>query len=702
MEMNRHIIVGFICLVFCAGAFARPANPFLILKQQPDGSVVSVFEHGDENYHYETTSDGYLVLKDEDGFRKFADENAEPSEFKAENVDARSVKATAFLKSKNLYKMLARHREKHPDAYPDQQKRLMEGFRLNHKVPAQESSVPVMYRPEPLTFTKGEVRFPVFLVSSNDGTDERTFSDAEVAAYNDQCNKEGYSEDSHYGSIRDYFKVSSNNIFRPTFDMVPVKVNVNMASAGSDEGSFVKAVVKAGAAAIGDANLNKYDADGDKVIDGFGIVMAGPEKNTGMWGHMYWYSVYDSYTKYNGYKFERYFLIAQLADEGANNGIGVMTHEFSHVLGLPDFYSSYEDEWVPGPSPYDVMTQGMYNGYSYSTGGQGRQPPKYSAFERESMGWMKIEELKESDDVYVLPNIDANKAYSITNPSNQDEFYVIEYRPGIGWDSKISGTDFDNKSAETGVYIWYVNYTSDAWDYFPNKGDARRYTLAATLVGSGSNSGTKQFSASNPPRRTMATFSSRYNVYNMLKSGNDRVCFSTKQSVGVNSCPELASSSSVAPVSSSVAPVSSSSASVVSSSSWAVASSSSTSVWRSSSSVQPVSSVAELSSSSSMVWWPISSSSSSMEGDSSTTAILEVSLNAACSLDLDGRVLNVRVPSAGAKTLRVFDLQGNELTRYGFDGAEGRFDLSGLGSGARVVRVTVGRVLLKVQRIVLK
>ena len=149
-------------------------------------------------------------------------------------MDARSVKATAFLKSKNLYKMLARHREKHPDAYPDQQKRLMEGFRLNHKVPAQESSVPVMYRPEPFTFTKGEVRFPVFLVTSNDGTDERTFSDAEVAAYNDQCNKEGYSEDSHYGSIRDYFKVSSNNIFRPTFDMVPVKVNVNMASAGTE------------------------------------------------------------------------------------------------------------------------------------------------------------------------------------------------------------------------------------------------------------------------------------------------------------------------------------------------------------------------------------------------------------------------------------------------------------------------------------
>ena len=139
--MNRHIIVGFICLVFCAGAFARPANPFLILKQQPDGSVVSVFEHGDENYHYETTSDGYLVLKDEDGFRKFADENAEPSEFKAENVDARSVKATAFLKSKNLYKMLARHREKHPDAYPDQQKRLMEGFRLNHKCSGNGCSI---------------------------------------------------------------------------------------------------------------------------------------------------------------------------------------------------------------------------------------------------------------------------------------------------------------------------------------------------------------------------------------------------------------------------------------------------------------------------------------------------------------------------------------------------------------------------------
>lgn len=579
------------------GALARPAEPLLIQKAQPDGSVLSVQEFGDENYHYETTSDGYLIVQDSSGARFFADENATPSGYVAQNVNERNEMTRAFLKSLNLAKGMRRHREMHADRYPDQQRLLMENFRLKHG--GSKNLAGVMYRPPVPTYTLGDGVFPIFLVSSSDGTDERTFSQTEVALYKDFFNKEGFSDDSHYGSVRDYFIASSKNVFRPTFDIIPVTIDMRMSVAGSNEGNFMKAVVQAGVKAIGEENLSKYDIDKDKIIDGFGVIIAGPEEGSGLWGHMYWYNVYDRKSSFGGYKFDRYFLVSQIGSYGGYNGIGVPIHEFSHVLGLPDFYSSKDGEWVEGPDPYDIMTQGMYNGWTRDYSGMGRQPPKYSAFERESLGWMKIKELKSSDDVYVLQNIDENDAYSISNPVNNDEFYVVEFRPAIGWDAQLKGQeDFEGKSVETGVFVWYINYVASAWDYFPNQGDARRYTLASTLLGTGRNSKTNKFEAAQPERRTYSTFSSQYNVYNMIKVGTERVCFSTKSSVTVSDCPEPMSSA--ATVSSSSADAESSSA--VAKSSATVPASSAAIEAKSSSSVG-------LASSSSRQFWGRSSSS---------------------------------------------------------------------------------------------
>ena len=704
MGMQRKIAVGLLAIgALSAGALARPAIPYLVQKQQPDGSRVSVQEFGDENYHYETTSDGYLVVMGENGVRYFADENAEPSQYMAQDVGERSEKARAFLKSRNSAKAVAKHRAKYSDRYPDFQKKIMEGFHPNHGKALQTS---VLMRPEPLTFTKGEARFPIFLVSSNDGSDERKFSESEVSQYNDQCNKVGYNEDSHYGSVYDYFLVSSKNQFRPKFDMVPVTVNLRMAVSGSDEGAFVKAVVKAGVEVIGEANLSKYDIDGDKIIDGFGVVLAGSEKNTDMWGHMYWYTVYDKYTKFNGYKFDRYFMIAQNSDNGAINGIGVMLHEFSHVLGLPDFYSSYNGEWVTGPTPYDVMTQGMYNGWNRNYTGQGRHPPKYSAFERESMGWMKVKELSESNAVFTLQNIDANEAYSITNPSNNDEFYVVEYRPGVGWDSEIKGEDFEKKSAGTGVYVWYINYDAKAWDYFPNQQDCHRYNLAAILVGNTSYSkNLAQFETNAPESKTYSTFSSKYNVYNMMKVGDERVCFATNRSVNVAECPAPVSSSSAAAgsvassaTSSAMVGVSSSRTSGVSSS--VVAQSSSSRWFWSSSNGQ----WDEVITSSGFVPFR-SSSSAGASGDAKSSGmsiLVSAPMDGRCHVSVLGNELLIQTTMKMTKDVVVFDMQGNKLGHYRVDGANASVDVRGLGRGVRVVRVMAGSQTLAVQSISIK
>ena len=58
-------------------AHAVPACPDPKAITQPDGSTVTVILHGDEYYHFSTTTDGYTVMKNDKGFYTYAQLNAE-------------------------------------------------------------------------------------------------------------------------------------------------------------------------------------------------------------------------------------------------------------------------------------------------------------------------------------------------------------------------------------------------------------------------------------------------------------------------------------------------------------------------------------------------------------------------------------------------------------------------------------------------
>ena len=59
----------FVCALLLQAVALRavPAYPYPVRVTQPDGSVITVQLHGDEFYHW-TTSDGYVVERDEKGF----------------------------------------------------------------------------------------------------------------------------------------------------------------------------------------------------------------------------------------------------------------------------------------------------------------------------------------------------------------------------------------------------------------------------------------------------------------------------------------------------------------------------------------------------------------------------------------------------------------------------------------------------------
>lgn len=688
--------------VLSTDALGRPAQPASFCAPQSDGSCVTVQQFGDEHYHYTTTMDGYLVVEDSTGDLVYADSAAVATTVKAKNADRRSDSEKKFLKRLDQRRVLEKHKSKNVDRFPAQENLLMEEF--HHRVKENRKA---LFRPELVGNWTGECHFPVFLVSTTD----RTFGDAKW--YERSLNETGFSEDEHFGSVRDYFLVSSDSIFKPVFDVFEVKVGLvaDLSTSPQDkEGTFVKAVIDAAVPSMGD--LSKFDKDGDKIIDGFAVIIPGTESGTNLWGHMYWYMVYTNpelygggyggwggygggrntnswNNNYNGYKFNRYLAVAENADETmysavGHNGIGVFIHEFSHVLGLPDFYSQLDgaDSFIEGPTPYDIMTQGMYNGVSSRTLLQGRRPPKYSAFERESMGWMSIPEIKPTDDIYSLEMIDANKAYGVTNPNNNDEYYVVEYRPRIGWDAGISERN------SMGVLVWYINYDAKAWEYFPNQErNNPRYKLE-NVINVSSNRGEKSFSG--------FKFGD-VGVYNVITEENERVCFAANANASVKCLPysssSVASSSSVSAPSSSNASISVDEPPVSDGKS-----SSSKHVKRSSSS-----SVGLMHGISSAVILAVVSSSSGAESSSDMKTGLYTGYGKVVALGVQNSEIVVRSMELGLKTVRFVDALGNEVKATEFSSGELHVPFAELSRrGVFMVQVFVGGKLAQTHKIVVK
>ena len=142
------------------------------------------------------------------------------------------------------------------------------------------------------------------------------------------------------------------------------------------------------------------------------------------------------------------------------SGVGIFIHEFSHLLGLHDLYVG-RGSFLP--ITWSVMYGGGSSCPSNADNVQGCTPPLYSAFERMSLGWLTPTELKANGNIQ-LNKLDDNFTYSITNPKNPDEMYLLEYRSNKGWDI---GQD------TSGMLIWHVNYIKSVWDKFKVNDDNR-------------------------------------------------------------------------------------------------------------------------------------------------------------------------------------------------------------------------------------
>lgn len=327
---------------------------------------------------------------------------------------------------------------------------------------------PIVHRlPNPDSkLTQGDVRVLVVLVEFSD---VRFKSPDPVSQFIDYLNKEGYNEYHNVGSVRDYFIKNSMGKFRPIFDVYgPVTLPNSKEYYNVDSAKQVVSTALDSLDNKGEVNFFRYDNDGDGAVDFLIVFYAGISGHDFLMTRVlsthagslgFWSDALSGKKMKNGMYVNLYTFVNEICgsaykrDEntGSLSEVGISIHEFSHVLGLPDLYVG---KGTLFPEAWSVMQSGGYNcspEYDLKC-----IPPLYSAFERLSLGWLTPIEIKANGQIQ-LNKIDDNVAYSITNPNNPDEMYLLEYRTNKGWDIG---------QENSGMLIWHINYVDSIWKTF--------------------------------------------------------------------------------------------------------------------------------------------------------------------------------------------------------------------------------------------
>lgn len=677
-------------------AFAAPANPapFTVENQ---GDELTLQRGGDEHYRFTRTSDGFLVVQGDDQVYYYADEQGEASEYKARNENARTAQEKAFLKKLNREAVLKSHREKHPDRFV--RPREHQAPKRAPWVPTENVSGgsdvnddvhPLLRLPSPEAHANGTNRFPIILVTTSGG---REYLDS--ATFHQMLNKEGYNANGYVGSVRDYFVDQSSGRFVPTFDIYKVSVSNSLSSYKDSDYKLVVDAVNAIKNRYPSFDASPYDSDKDGKVDAVGVFFSGDD-DSGVGGYHYelrWRDVTN--LSVGGKIFNSYYLLSQ----GTYPYVGLI-HEFSHSMGLMDHYCVYSNDCYsdftnnqyqsPGAHAWDVMATGMYNNY-------GKNPPNYSAFERNFMGWLDYDALENVPVTTVAPLHKSNKAIKIPVSGNNDEWFILENRQQSKWDAGLPNH---------GLLIWHIDYNQKAWNSDALNDDPAHQHIDVVEAGNlkvtgfyDGQSATHLKDDSFPGSQNVTSYGPfkswggvdlGVSLYGIMEENND-ACFTTQKGVNVTTC-KVASSSSVSAESSSSVLLSSSSVNVSSSSIEFESSSSRTPV---------VSSSSVATSSSSLIPEESSSSAELEESCSSALAVSEAKVSAnGVRMAVSAGVLELTLPVEGVKAVKVFDLQGNVVFEQMVNGSRASLNVgSVIPKGAYIVGVSRGNHVLGAQKI---
>jgi len=419
--LNFTIVISLI-LLFSANSriMAVTAYPHPVEIKQPDGTTITVLLKGDEKIRWAETTDGYTVLYNSEGIFEYAvlDNKGDLilSGIKAKDETKRSKTDDDFLAktTKGLY-------------FSDSQVSIMKSI---WEIKASESQKAFP--------TTGNRKLICILMGFKDVSFTKSQSD-----FNNLFNQVNYSTGGATGSVKDFYLESSYDQFNLQVDVVgPYTAANNMSYYGANDSYGNDAnpralVTEAVNAADASVNFANYDNDNDGSVDGVYVIYAGYGEEAGASANAIWAHAWNITTVYkDGVSISKYSCSAELRGNSGTTitSIGVICHEFGHVLGAPDYYDTNYSTGgqFDGTGKWDLMASGSWNN-------SGITPAQHNAYTKiYYYNWAQATLLSSASNISVTNSVD-NKSFYRINSTTSGEFWLIENRQQIGFDAQIPG-----------------------------------------------------------------------------------------------------------------------------------------------------------------------------------------------------------------------------------------------------------------------
>ena len=428
----KHLTI-FVCLMLCSlTTWAAKAVSIPVQVRQADGSVITVILRGDEHINWYTTLDGVLLVQGADN--NYYIGKVEKS---GNLIATQQLAHEALTRSQAELNLIAKQDKEKFFAYVNKIAEESENA-YNNSPLTRGPIIDSGYGGVPYFPHTGSPKALVILAEFQDvpftiQDTKRIFTN--YLTNEDHFTETRYGQNQNYKGVRGYFKDCSYGQFTPKFDVIgPVKLPKPQAVYGEGIHDRMDLLLPDVCEAVDDSvNFADYDANNDGMVDLVYVIYAGysanysGNKETDIWPKS---STVNISNTYDGKSIHRYGVSNELAgDENKTkgkekiNGIGLFCHEFSHTLGLPDIYAI--DKKAKNQNDQGMEFWDLMDGGTEVRGG--RVPASYLAWEREVMGWMKIDELKNDSSIKNLKSIDnGGKAYKIVNPNDSNEYIVLQ------------------------------------------------------------------------------------------------------------------------------------------------------------------------------------------------------------------------------------------------------------------------------------
>lgn len=454
--MRYNIKSILVLLMFIVGhetAQAVPAYNRSRCILQPDGSKITVIGQGDEFCHFLTTTDGYTVVKDKDGFYHYADlrnGTLVSSSVRAYDSDLRVSSEISYLKDKEKYLS-------------------PEISAIGKSLKASERTIGnISTQPARRVVSAKDKNFRGLVILA--GFNDRDFSRGNESArnfYNKMFNLADFTRDTdryygtqtYTGSVKDYFSDNSNGQFAPEFDVIgPITVDVSQYYINCIANSYSLAA-KVLTQADSQIDYSRYDSDNDGELDMVYIIYAGYSSHYSgnderlIWPHAG--SMTDNASTapnliLDGKRMGRFACSAEIFGWQEDkdlmlDGIGVIVHEFSHTLGFMDHYDT-SNGYQEHPNTWDIMAAGSYS-EDYN-----RTPVAYNSYEKYVAGFIDPLNITDMDGSTVtLESNESSHDACLLRSFQDDVLFLMENRQNDKWDKYLPGH---------GLLVWRVDSTN--------------------------------------------------------------------------------------------------------------------------------------------------------------------------------------------------------------------------------------------------